>query len=228
MCYNNAQSSYDNEILFSKLYSEVITNKQCKDLRNEVRYLIGHYLHMTELADAEMRAMHRFNILYITLAIALLSYLSNNSNNIPLAYVKSGKVLVIVTMITSVVNVIVYYFYRTYKYPFVHDETISNAEANQAYWFYRGNKSLSTLRIRILPRKKEELEAYRRGMVEYASSVLDSSCHLKLARDIKYAYLLYVHNMYKNKFMNNIHTVTKYGVIIAIALYIFSIIIINI
>jgi len=226
MCSNNTQSSLASDNLLSKIYTEVITKKQCKDLREEVRYFIGHYLHMTELADAEMRAMHRFNILYITLAIAILSYLSNNSSNIPLAYVKSGKALVIVTLITSVVNVIVYYFYRTYKYPFVHDATIRSGDANQAYWFYHGNKSLSTLKIRIWPREKEELEAYKTGMVEYASSVLDQSCHLKLARDIKYAYLLYAHNMYKNKFMNNIHTITKYGVIIAIAMYMISIVII--
>lgn len=203
----------------------LIQESEIHTISEDARKTIEHYLKITTETEKRRTDLYTFSLKMFTFAIsAIFAILGLRSNQTVNTLIGSEIVkyitLFIATIITpSTITIILYYLQSTFKYPFNELDGVSN----QWKWFYYGNehiKGISTSSF-IFKDKTKDIESYIDGLKYFTEKYITSKAADTAKINIIQAYLLQVHNYYKNKWVMQLNNVWKYSICFSTIIVIF-------
>jgi hypothetical protein len=199
--------------LFASVSSKINAVKKDDAKKKLSEDLIKHYLDLTKVLD-QRRSQYfaaSLNMLAISLAglAIVLKYLDPvNTSVYILALLFSLFCGLIAIAVTGFIGIMTFYWQtKSDRYSFLKIKTTGTegikSLGNSWLWFYHGNPEVS--KIPFLNKSNSENEfngakAYAQGAEFFFDKFVTATEEDILKENLKHAYLLLVHNAYKNKF----------------------------
>ncbi|SMO69728.1 hypothetical protein SAMN06265171_1052 [Chryseobacterium rhizoplanae] len=205
--------------------------------------LIKHYLDLTKVLDQRRGDYYKAALQLVAIGLTGLGLLLKfiTSSSISLVFLISISIcLGLFTMIITAFRVITCFYWQTKsdRYHFLKIDTTKIPNLGNSWeWFYHGVEGLSKIpfissdwkKSKKLEHDKIGVDGYVSGASFYFENFIKSTPRDLYIQNLKHAYLLLVHNAYKNKFERQLTDIMSKGVnftfwvvILAIIISLFS------
>ncbi|AZA90047.1 Uncharacterised protein [Chryseobacterium nakagawai] len=188
--------------------------------------LIKHYLDLTKVLDQRRGDYYKAALQLVAIGLTGLGLLLKfiTSSSISLVYLISISIcLGLLTMIITAFRVITCFYWQTKsdRYHFLKIDTTKIPNLGNSWeWFYHGVEGLSKIpfissawqKSKKLEQDKIGVNGYIIGASFYFENFIKSTPRDLYIQNLKHAYLLLVHNAYKNKFERQLTDIMSKGV----------------
>ena len=225
----DARDEFETELAAVRELMQKLPNDEASERRSEE--LIRHYLRLTDAIDSRRLSLYRIALQMIAISFAgfalVATAMAQDLNPYGVGLAVAVLLALLGTTVTGLLVIITYHTQTSPSESIYHFRNFEGEAAelivNSPRWFYHGLPALAD--YPFTGTRSEAVDslavtAFVRGAKQFLQSPGHSDRAAAIRDNLRHAYLLLVHNAYKNKFDRTLILQVRCGIITSITAFV--------